>query len=134
MTMKQASHAVVMTTVASRADAIRLANAAVKAKLAACVQFWPIRSIYHWEGKVVSGREVLLLCKTRSGCVTPLQSLIKAGHTYEVPEIVTLPITAGLPAYLAWITRESRPAAAPGPLTFQRQAIKSAGARKRGKS
>ena len=87
--MKPVSHVIVTTTVETKAHAIRLAGIIIDSRLAACVQFWPIRSVYRWKGKVVSGNEHLLLCKTRSTAAKPLQSLIRTHHAYELPEIIT---------------------------------------------
>lgn len=128
-----------MTTVETESDAVRIANTIVDAKLAACVQFWPIRSVYHWKGRRTTGQEYLLMCKTRLSAAKPLQSLILSLHTYELPEIVTIPITAGHPPYLDWITAETTPTPrsslkqAPS-LTFRRQGTKTPPARKRGKT
>lgn len=137
--MKPPSYVIILTTVKSIADAVRLAGIIVEAKLAACVQFWPIRSTYRWKGKMVSGREHLLLCKTRAQHTKPLQSLIRTQHSYELPEIVTVPINAGLPDYLNWITAETRSPITQTPsrrgksLTFHRRDTKSGVAKKRGK-
>jgi len=136
--MKPERHAIVMTTVETESEAVRIANAIVDAKLAACVQFWPIRSVYNWKGRRSTGREHLLMCKTRLTAAKPLQALILTLHTYELPEIVAVPITTGHPAYLNWINGETTPAIrsprkqAPS-LTFRRQGTKTLTAKKRGK-
>lgn len=137
--MKQPSHAIVMTTVATEVQATRLANAVVDSRQAACAQFWPIRSVYHWKGKLAVGQEYLLFCKTRMDSAKSLQSLIRSIHAYELPEIVVVPVTDGLPSYLDWINSETTLAEQPQvgmapPLTFRRQDTKRAPAKKRGKS
>jgi periplasmic divalent cation tolerance protein len=99
----------VVTTVATKKDAIRMAHTLVGAGLAACIQFWPIRSVYRWRGKIESGPEFRLSCKTRTSRVPALIRLIRTHHSYEVPEIMTVAITGGLPDYLKWIEAETRP-------------------------
>jgi len=98
----------VTTTVATEKDAIKMADAIVGVGLAACVQFWPIRSLYRWRGKIESGSEFRLSCKTRTTRVPALIRVIRAHHSYEVPEIVATAIADGLPAYLKWIENETR--------------------------
>ena len=97
----------VMTTVAKRTEAQRLARKIVAARLAACVQTMPIRSVYRWQGRVESAAEHLLLVKTRAALAKPLTAFIRKHHTYQVPEIVTVPVTGGLPAYLRWLADET---------------------------
>ena len=75
----------------------------VDEKLAACVQLMPIESVYMWKENVHEENEVLLLIKTKTVLYERLQSLIWRNHTYEVPEIIQLPITGGLHAYMKWI-------------------------------
>jgi periplasmic divalent cation tolerance protein len=107
--MSASGYRIVWTTLGREAEAAALADAIVRARLAACVQTLPIRSTYWWQGKVESGRERLLLCKTRTTLVARLQSFIRERHPYEVPEIVVTPILGGSPAYLAWLRQETRP-------------------------
>ena len=123
------SHTVVTTTVEGETQAVALADAIVGARLAACVQFWPIRSTYWWKGRIEWGGEFLLACKTPAKRVAALFAFIKVHHSYEVPEIVATPIVAGHRAYLAWITREtSQPR-----LTFDPPATRKRSSRRRGK-
>lgn len=98
----------VTTTVATKKDAITMADTLVGSGLAACVQFWPIRSVYRWRGKIESGSEFRLSCKTRTTRVPALIRLIRTHHSYEVPEIMATAIADGLPAYLKWIEAETR--------------------------
>jgi len=97
------AHVVVMTTVASEVEARTLAERLVEARLAACVQIMPIRSIYTWEGRVHDDQEHLLLVKTRGEKLEALETLVREAHSYEVPEITVVPIEAGSAAYLGWI-------------------------------
>ena len=104
----------VLTTAPDAETAHRLATLAVKARLAACANILgPATALYHWEGRIEENHEVPLLLKTRTQCYTALEALLRAEHPYTVPEIIALPITQGLPDYLAWIAAETRPPAAP---------------------
>jgi periplasmic divalent cation tolerance protein len=97
----------VLVTVPSPSIAARIATAAVKERLAACVNIVPgVRSVYVWKGKVCDDRELLLVLKTTRGRYPELERRIRALHPYEVPEIVALPVRRGSRAYLKWI-RES---------------------------
>jgi len=128
--MSKEKYKCVMTTVGGDAQAVAMAEAIVRGRLAACVQFWPIRSAYGWKGRVESGHEMILLCKTRASRVNALQGFIRIHHPYEVPEIVVTPIETGSPSYLAWITAEtSEP-----PLTFSASATRKRSSRSNGKS
>ncbi len=97
-------HAVCLITAPSKEIAEKIAFALVEQKLAACCSIIPgVTSIYTWEGKTEKGKEVQLIVKTRSELFPQLMASVKALHSYQVPEIIMLPITAGLPAYLDWI-------------------------------
>jgi periplasmic divalent cation tolerance protein len=98
---------VVGTTVDRRAAARRLAERIVESRLAACAQFFPIRSVYRWKGKVESANECLLLAKTRADLASRLVRFIRRHHAYEVPEIVVTPILGGWKDYLDWIAAET---------------------------
>lgn len=85
-----------------------IALALVEEKLAACVNILPrVQSIYRWQGAVDSASEVPLLIKTLAAAYPALEQAIRQRHPYEVPEIIALPITAGLPAYLNWLATET---------------------------
>ncbi len=99
--------AAVMTTVENEADADALATALVEARLAACVQRLPVRSVYRWKETVEKSDEILLIAKTRQSRVGDLIAFVKARHAYETPEIVALPIQDGWPPYLEWIETET---------------------------
>jgi periplasmic divalent cation tolerance protein len=102
--MATRTHYVIVTTAVGGADKARdLARRIVAARLAACVQFFPIRSLYRWKGKVESARETLLLAKTRRALAPKLVEFIRRHHAYELPEIIVTPIAGGLRAYLDWI-------------------------------
>jgi len=102
-TSAQTPFCVVLTTVESEAQAEALAQQIVQARLGACVQVQDIKSFYIWQGEAHQEREYLLTIKTRSALYPQLQEFIRTHHSYDTPEIVQLPITAGGPDYLAWI-------------------------------
>jgi periplasmic divalent cation tolerance protein len=95
----------VFVTCKSSAEARRIGRATVTLRLAACANVLPgkIESIYRWKGKVERARETLLLLKTTRRGWPRLRNGIRRLHSYHVPEIVALPIAAGLTDYLAWI-------------------------------
>ena len=80
-----------------------LARALLSEKLAACVSMTPVNSIYTWQGKINNDREWQLSIKTNLNLFTELAQKIKALHSYEVPEIIAIPIIAGFQPYLNWI-------------------------------
>jgi periplasmic divalent cation tolerance protein len=85
-------------------EAARVAVALVEEKLAACVNIIRnIRSIYTWQGKVEDGAEVLMIAKTQRGLFNSLKDRVKELHSYDLPEIIALPIVEGSEDYLAWI-------------------------------
>lgn len=81
-----------------------LAKRLVTSRLAACVNILPgLTSVYEWKGKVESDSELLLLAKTTEARYPALESALRQAHPYELPEIVCVPIVAGLSEYLQWI-------------------------------
>lgn len=99
----------VITNCPDEETANRIALAVVEAQLAACVNILPrVQSIYRWQGAVKSAVEVPLLIKTTAAAYPALEAAIRERHPYDVPEIIALPITAGLPAYLNWLAAETR--------------------------
>jgi len=98
----------VFTTVASSEEANRLAQALVEQRLAACVQIdGPITSCYRWKDAVETAAEWRLTIKTRAALYDPLEEAIRKLHSYEQPEILALPITAGSTGYMKWIEEET---------------------------
>lgn len=107
--MERESHdiLVVMVTVPNQEEAARIADQVVRSRHAACATTIPVaRSIYWWEGQVVSEQETVLLMKTTADRFPLLQDTIRKTHSYKVPEIIALPVTVGLPQYLEWVRRE----------------------------
>ena len=98
----------ILTTAASPDEAERIAEALLAEALVACVQISEIRSRYVWKGEVQREDEQLLLIKTRAALFEPVRARIRELHSYETPEIVALPVTAGDPDYLAWIAGVTR--------------------------
>lgn len=96
---------IVLVTCANLAQARRIAQAVVKERLAACANIVrsPVESVYRWKGQVEKAREVLVLLKTTVKCLGELEKAVKRLHSYDVPEFVVLPITAGSSEYLSWL-------------------------------
>ncbi|MBE9110511.1 divalent-cation tolerance protein CutA [Nodosilinea sp. LEGE 07298] len=94
---------IVLVTAGSEAEADRLAHHLVEARLAACVNVFPVHSVYRWQDEVQSEPEWQLIIKTDLSQFEALSQAIAEHHSYEVPEVIALPIVAGLPAYLSWL-------------------------------
>ncbi len=91
-----------------REEAAPFARALVEERLAACVNIVPkMESFYRWEGKVLSDSEALLIVKTTKGRFDALRKYIEERHPYDLPEIVALPVSEGLPDYLAWVSDQT---------------------------
>jgi periplasmic divalent cation tolerance protein len=98
---------VALTTFGDEASAERVVQALVEARLIACGTLLSgARSIYRWEGKVERASEVVVLLKTTAERVEALVAALPGLHPYELPELVVLPVTAGLPGYLKWVAGE----------------------------
>jgi len=101
----------VLTNLPDEASAQALATRLVTERLAACVNVLaPCRSVYRWQGGVESAQEVPLLIKTTAARYADLEAAIRAGHPYELPEIIAVPIAHGLSDYLDWVVTETRAA------------------------
>ena len=102
--MKKADRIIVLITTGSEEEAHKIAESLVKGKKAACVNIVPgVDSLFRWEGKIDSARESLLLVKTTASLFPEIVELVKRTHSYEVPEIIALPIIAGSEDYLKWL-------------------------------
>lgn len=95
---------VVLVTAGSEEEARAIAHALVQERLAACVNFTPIQSVYTWQGEIQQDQEWQLLIKTDLANFDQLAARIQALHSYDVPEIIALPIQQGSAAYLNWIS------------------------------
>jgi periplasmic divalent cation tolerance protein len=99
---------IVFVTCGSEEEASKIAHALVEEKLAACANIVsPVRSVYRWEGKIWDEREWLLIIKSREARFPDLERRVKSLHSYQVPEIISLPILTGSPPYLNWLGENS---------------------------
>lgn len=97
-------YVVVLVTAADAGEAERIARALVEERLAACANIVSgVRSIYRWEGRVDEATEQVLVLKARAADVAALAARVRALHSYDVPEVIALPIVAGSESYLAWL-------------------------------
>jgi len=95
---------VVFVTCGSEEEAVKISNALVEERLAACVNLIsPVRSIYRWEEKICDEKEWLLIIKTQRKRFQEIETRVKSLHSYSVPEIISLPIIAGSSSYLDWL-------------------------------
>jgi periplasmic divalent cation tolerance protein len=101
--------AIVLVTVPDLRSARSLTRAALREKLAACVNLFPkVESHFWWQGKIESGTEILLVMKTAKAKLTALEKLILAKHPYDTPEFLVLPLLAGNKKYLTWLAASCR--------------------------
>ena len=108
--MKRSSSRVllVLVTTSSRREAMQIAQAVVRKKLAACGNVIPtVTSIFRWKGKIEKSREALLIIKTSERRYAALQELVRSMHSYEVPEVIALTVEQGLHPYLEWVLNET---------------------------
>ena len=98
-----------LTTTSTREEAGIIASELVSRHLAACVNILgPISSTYHWEGQVENAEEYLLLIKSTEAQTSPIQDAIRELHSYQIPELISLPIESGFESYLDWIASSVR--------------------------
>jgi periplasmic divalent cation tolerance protein len=103
-------YSLVLVTAPNPRVARQLAKAALQAHLIACANLIPdIRSLYWWQGRIESGKEVFLLLKTTRRHLRALEKLIVANHPYATPEFLVLPLSAGSTRYLKWLANSLRP-------------------------
>lgn len=94
----------VLVTAKDKTEAGRIGEELISRKLAACVNIVsPVTSLFRWDNKLDRADEVLLIIKTRKALFKRLEKAVKSLHSYEVPEIIALPIIAGSKPYLDWI-------------------------------
>lgn len=96
-------YGIVLVTTSSQQEAGAIASALIESKLAACVTVIPVQSIYRWQGEINHDQEWQLIIKTKLEKFQELSDKVIELHSYEVPEIIALPIVAGSPSYLNWI-------------------------------
>jgi periplasmic divalent cation tolerance protein len=98
----------ILSTAPTRAEAEQIADTLVVEKLAACVQLSAVDSVYRWEGAVEHNAEIRISIKTRATLTAAVEARIKTLLSYDVPQIVIVPITSGSADYLGWIAAETR--------------------------
>jgi periplasmic divalent cation tolerance protein len=97
----------VLTTAGAEEEAARIARMLVEERLAACVQvLGPIASTYRWQGGIETSQEWLCVAKTAKGLYPEVEQTIRRAHSYQVPEILAVEVTAGSADYLAWLAGE----------------------------
>ena len=108
--MEKPDYTVVMTTCADLPLAERIAMELVTSHLAACVQVIPgVRSFFRWQGKLEQAGEYLVLIKAVNHNYQDIEQKIRDLHTYELPEILAVPVSAGLDGYLDWMNENCKP-------------------------
>jgi len=105
----QNEYSIIIATAPDRESAKKIARLLVEKRLAACAQMIPIESIYFWQNKICEDSETALFIKSRTALFDKIKAAIRENHTYEVPEIIQIPITDGLPEYLKWIDDCTQP-------------------------
>jgi periplasmic divalent cation tolerance protein len=105
--MTNSDFLVVTTTHDAEDEARALAAAAVRERLAACAQVYPVTSVYWWDGEVQDAREWRIDLKTRAALADRLAAFIGERHSYTTPEIIGVPVVTGSTAYLDWVNAET---------------------------
>ncbi|MBD1913730.1 MULTISPECIES: divalent-cation tolerance protein CutA [unclassified Leptolyngbya] len=105
--MDEGRYGLVLVTAGTEAEARAIAQALVSERLAACVNLFPVQSTYRWQGEVQQDAEWQLFIKTDLQRFAELEARICALHSYEVPEIIALPIQAGSALYMAWLAEQT---------------------------
>ncbi len=98
---------VLILSTCSELQSRKIAHTLVDERFAACVNIHPVRSVYRWKGEVVNDDEDLLLIKTKKALVPGVIEKIKKIHSYEVPEVIVIPIIEGEKTYLTWIDEQT---------------------------
>jgi periplasmic divalent cation tolerance protein len=97
----------IITSCGSREEADRIATALIEGALAACVQIMPATSVYRWQGKIERQEEYVLHIKTRSAHADLVETKVRELHSYELPELLMLPIAGGSADYIGWMRSET---------------------------
>jgi len=102
-----ASPILVLSTASSRKEALKIADVLLTKRLAACVNIVPsVTSLYWWKGRKEKASEVLLLIKTKKSVFKKMELALRKSHSYTIPEMIALPMTAGSKPYLKWMLKE----------------------------
>lgn len=105
--MKEFVPVVILITASIGEEAEKIANKLLTQRKAACVNIIPkVRSLFWWKGELDSADEAVLIVKTKASLVDEIVSLVKEAHSYEVPEVIALPLIGGNPDYLNWMSDE----------------------------
>lgn len=100
------NHIIVLVTTANKTEAEEIVKALLNEKLIACANIiGPAYSLFWWQGKIEKAQEHIILMKTRKNLFSKLSEKIKSLHSYELPEIIAIPIIAGSKAYLEWLNK-----------------------------
>lgn len=99
---------IIFITAPSKKEAKRIAGYLLKHKLAACVNILPCDSIFRWKKKIESAKELLLIAKSTKKKLNRIIKAVKSLHSYEIPEIIAIPVIGGFKSYLGWITEETK--------------------------
>ncbi len=105
--MEASDYCIITTTTDSKENADAITQRLLEKKLVACVQSTTIQSSYHWEGKVMQSEEIHLQMKTRRSLFEKIQREIEHLHTYDLPEIIMVPMAGANLDYLQWIEEET---------------------------
>jgi len=104
-----ANYMVIFITTSSIDEAKKLGRTLVEEKLVACSNILsPVHSIYQWKGEMCEGEEALLVLKTKRELFRQIESRVRELHSYDVPEIIAMPIIEGSEDYLSWVESETR--------------------------
>lgn len=110
--MENRENVVIFITTGTDEEAHRIANMLLTQKKVACVNILPkVRSLFWWQDKLDSAQESLLIVKTRASLLSEIVSMVREVHSYDVPEVIALPIIGGNPDYLEWIGKEVKQSA-----------------------
>ena len=98
---------IVFSNCGTEEEAMRVAHALIGSKLAACVNVLPkIRSVYRWKGAIEEESEWMLVIKSSRPLFSQLQAALRKAHSYDVPEVLAIPVVDGSPEYLRWLDGE----------------------------
>ncbi|MFQ5685929.1 MAG: divalent-cation tolerance protein CutA [Candidatus Scalindua sp.] len=103
------NYIVIYITTSSASEAEKIGRVLVEEKLAACSNIIsPIRSIFNWQGKICDDKEALMIIKTKKSLFKQIVARVEKLHSYDVPEIIAIPIIEGSDKYLSWLNNETK--------------------------
>ena len=103
------NYIVVFVTTNSAKEAKKISRTLVEEKLAACCNIIsPIQSIYQWQGKICEDKEILIMLKTKKNLFKQVDARVRELHSYEVPEVIAIPIVEGSDKYMSWLKNETK--------------------------